>query len=64
MPGAIGLVGGEEFRRGCEEMDREIMRASGEEPAPGSSPGAIGLAGKHAGRAGQGPYSRHGDHNG
>ena len=33
MPGAIGLVGGEEFRTGCEEMDREIMRASGQEPA-------------------------------
>ena len=33
MPGAIGLVGGEEFRTGCEEMDREIMRASGQDPA-------------------------------
>ena len=33
MPGDIGLVGGEEFRAGCEEMDREIMRASGQEPA-------------------------------
>ncbi len=33
MPGDIGLVGGEEFRVGCEEMDREIMRASGQEPA-------------------------------
>ena len=33
MPGAIALVGGEEFRRGCEEMDREIMRASGQDPA-------------------------------
>ena len=33
MPGEIGLVGGEEFRRGCEEMDREIMRASGQSPA-------------------------------
>ena len=33
MAGEIGLVGGEEFRRGCEEMDREIMRASGGQPA-------------------------------
>ena len=33
MAGDIGLVGGEEFRVGCEEMDREIMRASGQEPA-------------------------------
>ena len=33
MPGEIGLVGGEEFRQGCEEMDREIMRASGQSPA-------------------------------
>ncbi|PKB79896.1 MAG: hypothetical protein BZY88_10940 [SAR202 cluster bacterium Io17-Chloro-G9] len=33
MVGAIGLVGGEEFRRGCEDMDLEIMRASGQDPA-------------------------------
>ena len=33
MAGAICLVGGEEFRRGCEEMDREIMRTSGQDPA-------------------------------
>ena len=33
MAGTIGLVGGEEFRVGCEEMDREIMRASGQDPA-------------------------------
>ena len=33
MPGDIGLVGGEEFRRGCEEMDQEIMRVSGQSPA-------------------------------
>ena len=32
MAGEIGLVGGEEFRQGCEEMDREIMRASGQQP--------------------------------
>ena len=28
MPGQMCLVGGEEFRSGCEEMDQEIMRAS------------------------------------
>ena len=33
MPGEIALVGGDEFRLGCEEMDREIMRASGQYPA-------------------------------
>ena len=33
MAGEIGLVGGEEFRVRCEEMDREIMRSSGERPA-------------------------------
>ena len=33
MPGEIALVGGEEFRQGCEDMDREIMRASGQGPA-------------------------------
>jgi len=33
MPGQICLVGGEEFRVGCEEMDREIMAASGGDPA-------------------------------
>ena len=33
MPGEIALVGGEEFRVGCEDMDREIMRASGQDPA-------------------------------
>ena len=33
MPGQMCLVGGEEFRAGCEEMDREIMRASGQSPA-------------------------------
>lgn len=33
MAGLIALVGGEEFRRGCEDMDREIMRASGQDPA-------------------------------
>ena len=33
MAGTIALVGGDEFRAGCEEMDREIMRASGQDPA-------------------------------
>ena len=33
MPGTIALVGGDEFRVGCEEMDREVMRASGKDPA-------------------------------
>ena len=33
MSGEIALVGGNEFRTGCEDMDREIMRASGQNPA-------------------------------
>lgn len=33
MAGVFGLVGGEEFRAGCEAMDREIMKASGQDPA-------------------------------
>ncbi|PKB65481.1 MAG: hypothetical protein BZY80_00200 [SAR202 cluster bacterium Io17-Chloro-G2] len=33
MAGQMCLVGGEEFRAGCEEMDQEIMRASGQSPA-------------------------------
>jgi cyanophycinase len=33
MSGQIALVGGEEFRVGCEEMDRDIMHASGSDPA-------------------------------
>ena len=33
MPGTIVLCGGDEFRVGCEEMDREVMRASGQDPA-------------------------------
>jgi cyanophycinase len=33
MAGEIGLVGGEEFRAGCEDMDREIMKVSGQDPA-------------------------------
>ncbi len=33
MPGKIALVGGDEFRVGCEDMDLEVMRASGRDPA-------------------------------
>ena len=33
MAGTIALVGGNEFRVGCEGMDREVMRASGKETA-------------------------------
>ena len=33
MDGDFALVGGEEFRNGCEDMDREIMRASGGSPS-------------------------------
>ncbi len=33
MAGEIGLIGGDEFRQGCEHMDREVMRASGQDPA-------------------------------
>ena len=33
MPGQIALIGGDEFRLGCEDMDREIMRVSGQDPA-------------------------------
>jgi cyanophycinase len=33
VAGDIGLIGGDEFRRGCEDMDREIMRASDQDPA-------------------------------
>lgn len=33
MPGQIALVGGDEFRVGCEDMDLEIMLASGQDPA-------------------------------
>lgn len=33
MAGTIALVGGDEFRVGCEDLDREVMRASGQDPA-------------------------------
>ena len=33
MAGTIALVGGDEFRVGCEGMDLEVMRASGRDPA-------------------------------
>lgn len=32
MAGELALVGGEEFRPGCEDADREIMQASGQDP--------------------------------
>ena len=32
MAGAIALVGGNEFRPGCEEMDSAILKAAGEAP--------------------------------
>ena len=32
MPGLIALVGGDEFRPGCEDIDRAIMAATGVEP--------------------------------
>lgn len=41
MSGTVALVGGEEFRVGCEEMDREVMRASGKDPSTGSGPMVI-----------------------
>ena len=31
MQGLFALVGGNEFRSGCEEMDREVLRATGAE---------------------------------
>ena len=33
MAGEFALVGGDEFRPDCEDMDREVMRASGQDPA-------------------------------
>lgn len=33
MPGEIGLVGGNEFREYCKDMDRAIMQAAGQNPA-------------------------------
>ena len=33
MAGLIALVGGDEFRRYCGDMDREIMAATGKDPA-------------------------------
>ena len=29
MTGTLALVGGDEFRRGCESMDETILRATG-----------------------------------
>ena len=33
MAGLIALVGGDEFRRYCVDMDREILAATGKDPA-------------------------------
>ena len=33
MAGTIALVGGDEFRPGCEEMDQEVIRATGKDVA-------------------------------
>ena len=33
MVGTIALVGGDEFRVGCEGMDRDVMKASGKDPS-------------------------------
>lgn len=33
MTGTMALVGGDEFRQNCREMDREIMQAAGRHPA-------------------------------
>ena len=33
MTGTMALVGGDEFRQNCREMDREIMAAAGRHPA-------------------------------
>ena len=51
MAGQICLVGGEEFRAGCEDMDREIMQASGQSPRPGTGDPHRGSHG--AGQGGQ-----------
>ena len=41
MPGTIVLVGGDEFRVGCEEMDREVMRASGRHSPEEGNPASV-----------------------
>ena len=41
MPGTIALVGGDEFRVGCEEMDREVMRASGRHSPEKGNPARV-----------------------
>ena len=41
MAGTIALVGGDEFRVGCEEMDREVMRASGRHSPERGNPASV-----------------------
>ena len=41
MSGTIALVGGDEFRVGCEEMDREVMRASGRHSPDTGNPASV-----------------------
>ena len=41
MSGTIALVGGDEFRVGCEEMDREVMRASGRHSPEKGNPASV-----------------------
>ena len=41
MSGTIALVGGDEFRVGCEEMDREVMRASGRHSPEKGDPASV-----------------------
>ncbi len=41
MAGTIALVGGDEFRVGCEEMDREVMRASGRHTPERGNPASV-----------------------
>ena len=41
MSGTIALVGGDEFRVGCEDMDREVMRASGRHSPEKGNPASV-----------------------
>ena len=41
MSGTIALVGGDEFRVGCEDMDCEVMRASGRHSPEEGNPASV-----------------------